>query len=518
MTPTTWRNSHGTIGGRLQYGRTPLYPSGKKRGTMGKTKMVPFALFCREKEQTCPQFRGQSMAQLSRSCAAYWEALDMADKATYKRRAQEMNNAPGRGGGAVSEDHTPPARMGRFDSLGRSLVALEQAQAIRDYRVGLAEHDIASRTRGPRYLTERWIFMETTVWLDEPTRMDLIGYRPCEIALVELSLAGGVTRHYNQLVDPGSLPLGFKGAMKVYSDKFHHVWLDHPDLSDDYGSIVERLRQILAVRPEEKPARAGGSCSEDHPDLAEWIDTDERQRLAREHNFLPIFVASENYEATRGAIEWLQKAAGTKLHFECYDLSRLFTHLMNNQNEHPHLRVPSMAVAQLHLNRDVLLYTPGMPCPFHEVEENFFCAGAFVARRAFLFLDLVCQALDIPKHEGDHFPHGLTQLDASLDQGGDAFLEAYLTNLSMEDVSVHKTRFRSIQRVVPPDKHILSDFIDFDGMEVATRSELDMEAYPVDQDPDGSFISQVPLPLFDLASLDFEDQPTKTKQNNAVER
>ena len=77
---------------------------------------------------------------------------------------------------------------------------------------------------------------------------------PAEIGFVEMSLREGIINIFNQMVDPGSPPLGYKGEMKVLSDKYHGIWLDNEELSNNYVGIVEKMRMLLAPRGRELPA------------------------------------------------------------------------------------------------------------------------------------------------------------------------------------------------------------------------------------------------------------------------
>ncbi len=77
-----------------------------------------------------------------------------------------------------------------------------------------------------------------------------------------MTLRGGVGRVVHALVDPGAMffsaatrisptifvfsyhhlgcpPRGYKGTMKAMSEKYHKIWLDNPQLTDDYPAIME---------------------------------------------------------------------------------------------------------------------------------------------------------------------------------------------------------------------------------------------------------------------------------------
>lgn len=243
-----------------------------------------------------------------------------------------------------------------------------------------AKKDIQSRVRSACVKSSRFILLHTVAWTEKN------GTIPCEMGLVELSLEEGVLRYYNQLIDPNPIPMGLKGAMKEYSDKYHHVWLDNPDLSDDFEAILQRFSEILSVRSGEKYANKGVRL-EAPSEIQSLVLEEERLKTGKNNKHLPFFVAHDNLTQSREALVWLQKQAGvcfclknnsrvsqyiqfhffsfqTNFHFECFDLSVLFFHLMNLEVDSASLRIPSLAISKALLDRDVLLYTSGMSCRF----------------------------------------------------------------------------------------------------------------------------------------------------------
>ncbi len=43
----------------------------------------------------------------------------------------------------------------------------------------------------------------------------------------------------------GIPPKGYKGDMKTMSDKFHKIWLDNEELTDDYPEIMDSFRLVM---------------------------------------------------------------------------------------------------------------------------------------------------------------------------------------------------------------------------------------------------------------------------------
>lgn len=465
-------------------------------GNKKSPSVLPFPLFCREMAQTRMELRGKPLSELTQACGPLWDALSPSEKSLYKIRAQEMNN-PGRMiGGEMPQvpnlGHlAAQSQAGKFDCMGRSLMAMKQAHILETYREECAKKDIQSRVRSACVKSSRFILLHTVAWTEKN------GTIPCEMGLVELSLEEGVLRYYNQLIDPNPIPMGLKGAMKEYSDKYHHVWLDNPDLSDDFEAILQRFSEILSVRSGEKYANKGVRL-EAPSEIQSLVLEEERLKTGKNNKHLPFFVAHDNLTQSREALVWLQKQAGTNFHFECFDLSVLFFHLMNLEVDSASLRIPSLAISKALLDRDVLLYTSGMSCRFHEAEENSFCAGAICSRRAFIFLDMGCQVLGIPKQESRHYPLGLPdtkKLKATAKvAGSNKLADLTLEKLSLREVSNPRSKGNG-------ESHFLTDFLDpQDVGDLTFSSELELDSTTSVSEFDQSFTSQTTLSTFNRFS------------------
>jgi hypothetical protein len=46
----------------------------------------------------------------------------------------------------------------------------------------------------------------------------------------------------------------FKGEIKAYSDKYHKLWMDNKELSDDYDGILRVMADFLKCREGETAA------------------------------------------------------------------------------------------------------------------------------------------------------------------------------------------------------------------------------------------------------------------------
>jgi len=61
------------------------------------------------------------------------------------------------------------------------------------------------------------------------------------------------------------MPRGYKGEMRLRSEKYHKIWTDNKELTSDYGAIVSEIQALLTPGKHERPAasrcgRGDGVC------------------------------------------------------------------------------------------------------------------------------------------------------------------------------------------------------------------------------------------------------------------
>ena len=119
----------------------------------------------------------------------------------------------------------------------------------------MVREDIIKQVNGEDAADFRFHIMCVNVWMEMDSTKDIV---PCEqlstlsscdwflifsilfiivlgeIGLVEMSLKHGIIRKYNQLIHPGVIPTGYRADIKINGEKYHGVFLNNPELVDDY--------------------------------------------------------------------------------------------------------------------------------------------------------------------------------------------------------------------------------------------------------------------------------------------
>ena len=72
---------------------------------------------------------------------------------------------------------------------------------------------------------------------------------PSEVGMVRMSVQDGVVVRHNQLIGPGTLPVGYKSDALTNSQKYHKIWLDNDQLSENYKAIVDGIAATVRANP-----------------------------------------------------------------------------------------------------------------------------------------------------------------------------------------------------------------------------------------------------------------------------
>ena len=71
-----------------------------------------------------------------------------------------------------------------------------------------------------------------------------------KVAVIEYSLAEGITNEYNEFIKPEIIPPGYTALCKEKSKAYHQIPLDYSEANSNYGSIYSNILKIVLPNDE----------------------------------------------------------------------------------------------------------------------------------------------------------------------------------------------------------------------------------------------------------------------------
>jgi len=426
---------------------------------MGKPrnkKVQPYILFCTEQEQTVKELSGKTIPQLVELCSEAWSSLDSGRRQRYVDMAKEYTAKGyfcGTASSSVPDGSGGPADdlTGKFDCYGRSELAKQEERRRAKFWKDAMKADVDARierAKNDNRIPQMVIHIASiNTWLE----LDTGEVIPSEIGMVRMSVQDGVIERYNQMVGPGVMPVGYKSDAMTNSQKYHKIWLDNPELSENYKTIVDAILDAVKVSSEDGASvprgtnvtRAGLDIDIERRCKRENVDMSPAALAAVNYQLCPIYVMSHEMERVRKGFKWLCDKASeqeeekeVKVEFTFYDLPYFFWRMIE-EAPYEYQKKITLTVAEAHLKSDVFLYVRGVSCRFHDSVESCCCAGGRATRLAFVVCDFCCQLYSQRPLEGRHVPNGIPVVD-------------YVSEQSLE-VGSGGSFSRSLQRDLRPE-------------------------------------------------------------------
>jgi len=406
-------------------------------GKSGKKRVQPYILYCTEQEQTVKELAGKTIPELVELCSGAWSNLDSKTRQRYVDMAKEYNDKGYHAGGMKPEVDMTEDLTGKFDCYGRSELAKQEERRREKFWKDSMKSDVEARIERANNQNKipqmAFHIASVNTWLE----LDTGEVIPSEIGLVRMSIQDGVLSRYNQMISPGTMPVGYKSDAKTNSDKYHKIWLDNPGLSDNYRVIVDAVAEELRVPPPPShdvgASAVGGGVGVNDRYAGQDTDIERRcqrhnidmtnaAKAAKQFQLMPIYAMSHEMERVRKAFKWLcDKVDGendkdqVRIEFTFYDLPFFFWRLVEVAPlEYP--KKMTLTVAEAHLSADVFLYVRGVSCGYHDSVESCCCAGGRATRFAFIIADFCCQLYSQRPLEGRHVPNGIPIFDYASEQ------------------------------------------------------------------------------------------------------
>jgi len=221
-------------------------------------------------------------------------------------------------------------------------------------------------------------------------KTDTGNYAIAELGFAEFSLEQGVINTLHFFVDPGEFPLGYRYAAIEWSRKTHGIPCGDPNWrkgEKDYYSLFTRVKAFLL---------------RDNSGV-----------------FPPVYTVDDSLNnntcmsAVKSALANLCDAANEDVSlFRVYPLNQLFFELRNKCGEGPDPLdedganlVPSLAIINSEIERDVFSYARDLGCEYHEEQDlALHCSLSIVTRWVYTICDHCCKHVRVPLIPGRHCP------------------------------------------------------------------------------------------------------------------
>lgn len=294
-----------------------------------------------------------------------WKLLTEKDRERYKEMARQ------------AKEMAKKDLSSKFDAQGRSLLDIESEKqelqaARREMEARIAEIVQSSNQMG--ILAKQKFFFIHFNTLCVTQKND---YVPCEMTVLEMSLAKGVTRVLHSFIRPQVIEPGYGFLIEKNAASSHQLSLDSdPMESRDakaYSWIWKNLMKMIRPKGHDQAMPPLYTTEEDEEKVKSILftlnDWASEPRTASE---IKIFHVEELYHSIT------QELATTKL---------------------------SRTMAKDKLVQDPYIYSIGNACEFHEqIDRAVHCSTYLAKKWAYIICDHCCSFFDIDLVPGRHVP------------------------------------------------------------------------------------------------------------------
>jgi hypothetical protein len=225
---------------------------------------------------------------------------------------------------------------------------------------------------------------------------------PAALSIAKMSLKDGVVATYHVILQAGNIPRGYMADCIANSKATHNIPLDYDKAAGDYNKVLE---DILIFMME--------GCRHDDSRVP------------------PLYCDPKQFGQNMLVLDWLLEKANSDLtddiEFRLYSLPALLFYMVKVATSEVNSsasrsrtssritevnKVPSVSIAEAHLNRDTFMYLTDC-CDWHLLSEvgRYHCCKAIVLGYSFILLSLVCPLYSLPLLEVSHMPAGYTRPD-----------------------------------------------------------------------------------------------------------
>ncbi|XP_039757271.1 protein maelstrom homolog isoform X2 [Pararge aegeria] len=203
-----------------------------------------------------------------------------------------------------------------------------------------------------------------------------VDYVVGESTLLRFNVQEGIKDSYHEIINPGSIPVGYASDVKYGSQD---LGLNMPDETAKRSNYMQILANIIDYLKQQDPK------SDVLPPIFTMPD-----KVAEVQNFI---------------LQMCRRAGEDDSLFRIYQLDTLFFNLINAIRTRPDEGFPKESLALALLKKDGFKYTPGIGCEHHEEnDKSVECSLSRVKRWVYTILDSCCPVAGVDAQPGKHVP------------------------------------------------------------------------------------------------------------------
>ncbi|XP_021938741.1 protein maelstrom homolog isoform X2 [Zootermopsis nevadensis] len=351
--------------------RNRVMPQTKKKKQPKNAFLLFMIHFKSQQEAKGIMFPG-GMKDVAAKAEPIWKKMDLSEKWIYEEESRK------------EKERDKLNLENKYTTFGKSYAQVEREknEAIEEQIRMTQEIEVTVRSLDccTSLQTNKFYLIHVNYYCRHEKGM----YTPCELALAEFNFVDGIRSVYHTLINPGTIPLGYKYEANKHSEETHQI----PVPPEEFGGETDYVKILISV----KQFLLGPSQDESL--------------------MPPLYTQPNCIDAAKDVLSKLEDSirAGCSSEFDVfrvYPLPKLFYELRNAcvSNRPGKVGFPAFSLAERELDKDVFNYTRGISCEFHEETDALpFCSLSCVRRWGFLIMDHCCKDLGIQLVAGKHCP------------------------------------------------------------------------------------------------------------------
>ncbi|CAG4961609.1 unnamed protein product [Colias eurytheme] len=316
-----------------------------------------------KEEQRMKGIHYENMAEVAEAAGPLWRDAPPSIRTKFETMAKREK-----------EKHNLPTK--KFTSTGVSFAEIEQQEREQKEAEEAERKDIknfvAINTISGRAPSIDIFLMDVNAFCKVGSEY-LIG----ECTILRFNLQDGIMNIYHEMINPGSIPMGYAYEAKLGSQEFCIPLPDETIPRSNYMHILATTIDYL------------------------------KQNKRNANTLPPIFTMPDKVAPVQDFIvQMCRRAEEDDSLFRVYKLDTLFFTLINAIKSRPDEGFPKESLALVQLKKDMFKYTPGIGCEHHNTEDKTVeCTTSRVKRWAFTIMDSCCPVVGVDMKPGKHLPY-----------------------------------------------------------------------------------------------------------------